>query len=592
MADRHYTRQLATIVSIDAVGFSRLMGIDDEAALTAFEERRDIIVDRCNAFGGRTFGDAGDSIMAEFGNPIEALLAALDFQERIAALNASIPEEVRMPFRAGINTGDVIARDGRLYGDDVNIAARIQEFAPHDGLTISETTWHHVKEKTAAEFTDLGQLKLKNIALPVRVLVAGRGRLGGSPGVVAASTASFGLLQQPAAAPPQGPPAIAVLPFGTGGEPDLGYLADGVAEDIIHGLSNTRWLSVIAKGSSFQFRDETLGTRLIGTALGARYVVSGTLTRRGDHIRLAASLADASNGGLIWSRRFDRKLADIFALQNEIGAEIVSQLEKEVDRVEQVRAFQAPWESLETWQLVLRGRWHMARRTRQDTELALEFFEKAYRDDPNSSAVLNELSWWYFWRAWLRFGDSEDLEKVGRFARRALLMDSLDARPHAHLGVTEIMRGNPRRAIEHLDEALHINPSFAFARSAMGSARLLLGQADQAIPFFLDTDRLSPFDIYRFHNLGELAAACCFVEDWPAAIAAADKSLDLSPGYFYARFLKIGALMRSHRQGEAGRELEIFRTRHPDFSTQRVGWIPFADKAANEFLIRNFDEAG
>ena len=588
MADRRYTRQLATIVCMDVVGFSRLMGIDDEAALASFEERRDIIVERCQAFGGRTFGDAGDSIMAEFGNPIEALLAAFDFQERIAALNASALDHRRMLFRAGINTGDVIAHEGRLYGDDVNIAARVQELAPHGGLTVSETTWHHVRGKAAAEFTDLGTLSLKNIALPVRVLVAGRSQSGQAP-VAAAPVSAMPAApaRQPATA--KGPPAVAVLPFRCGGERDLDYMADGIAEDIIHGLSNTRWLSVIAKGSSFQFRDETLSTRLIGSALGARYVVSGTLMRNGDQIRLSTTLADASNERIVWSRRFDRQLAGIFDLQNEIGGEIVSLLEKEVDRVEQARAFQAPWESLETWQLVLRGRWHMARRSGEDTRLALDFFEKAYREDPNSSAVLNELSWWYFWRAWLRFGDSDDLDKVTQFARKALLMDSLDARPYANLGATQIMRGRPDRAVEHLEDALRINPSSAFAHSAMGSARLLLGDAKGAIPFFLDAERLSPFDLYGFHNLGELAAAYCFDANWQAAIATADRSIELAPGYFYARFLKIGALMRSGRTDDARHELAIFETRHPDFTAQRVRWIPFVDKAANEFLVANFE---
>ncbi|RWA76930.1 MAG: adenylate/guanylate cyclase domain-containing protein [Mesorhizobium sp.] len=589
MAERNYTRQLATIISIDAVGFSRLMGIDDERAVAAFEERRDIITDSCGTFGGRTFGVAGDSIMAEFGNPIEALRAAFDFQDRIMALNASAAEEMRMPFRAGINTGDVIVREGRLYGDDVNIAARLQEFAPHDGLAISETTWHHVKDKTAAVFTDLGEFMLKNIALPVRVLIAGR---GGNGAAMAAPLAAMSTASGHYKPVPKGPPAIAVLPFqGEGSEPDVGYMADGVAEDIIYGLSNTRWLSVIAKGSSFQFRDDSLGTRLIGNALGARYIVSGTLTGLGGQIRLNASLTDTSNGRLVWSQRFDRDLVDIFSLRDQIGSEIVSILDKEVDRAEQVRTFQVPWESLETWQLVRRGRWHMNRRTRKDTEIALEFFDKAHREDPNSSAVLNELAWWYFWRAWLRFGDSDDLDKVEAFARKALLMDSLDARPHAYLGAADIMRGLPASAAEHLIEAIHINPSFAFARSAMGSARLLLGDAAGAIPFFLDTERLSPFDLYRFHNLGELAAAYCLVEDWPAAIAVADRSLNLSPGYFYARFLKIGALMRSGRRDEARRELAIFATRHADFSEQRIRWIPFADPAKNKFLIANFDLA-
>jgi adenylate cyclase len=586
MADWQYTHQLATIMSIDAVGFSRLMGLDDESAVAAFEERRAIIMESCGKYGGRVFGAAGDSIMAEFGNPSEALLTAFDFQERIATLNASASEKMRMPFRAGINTGDVIVRGDNLYGDDVNIAARIQEFAPHNGLALSETTWHHVKDKSAAEFTDLGELLLKNIALPVRVFIAAREK-SATPAIPMSFASSHSRQ-----APSNGPPAVAILPLrNDSGERDIDYIADGIAEDIIYGLSNTRWMLVIAKSSSFQFRDDALGTKAIGAALGARYLVTGALTRGGRNIRLNFALTDTSNGRLVWSRRFERELVDIFELQDEIGSEIVSTLEKEVDRAEQARTFQVPWESLETWQLVRRGRWHMNRRTRKDTALALEFFEKAYLDDPNSSAVLNELAWWYFWRAWLRFGDSADLDKVTDYARKALRMDSQDARPHAHLGVTDIMRGLPRSAQEHLDDALHINPSFAFARSAKGSAHLLLGEAEQAIPLFRDAERLSPFDLYGFHNLGELTAAYCLTQNWDLAIETADRSLSLSPGYFYSAFLKIGALSRSGRYEEARQELAVFQTRHPDFSNDRVGWIPFTDKRVNDALIGNFEMA-
>lgn len=585
MADWQYTRQLATIISIDAVGFSRLMGLDDEYAVAAFEERSSVIADSCNAFGGRTFGAAGDSIMAEFGNPIEALRATFDFQEKIAALNAGTEEERRMPFRAGINTGDVIVRGESLYGDDVNIAARIQEFAPRNGVAVSETTWRHVKDKTDAAFTDLGDLNLKNIALPVRVLITAR-QDGPTAGNAVASLAT---VPRPFVA--QGPPAIAVLPFRNESERDMDYIADGIAEDIILGLSNTRWIRVIAKSSSFQFRDDRLGAGAIGNALGARYLASGVLMRSAGRIRLNASLTDASNGRLIWSRRFEREFVDIFDLQDEMGSEIVSMLDKEIDRAEQARTFQLPWESLETWQLVRRGRWHMNRRTRRDTELALEFFERAYREDPNSSAVLNELAWWYFWRAWLRFGDHDDLEQVSKYARKALHVDSQDARPHAHLGAVDILQGNARSAREHLEDALHFNPSFAFARSAKGSSHLLLGEPEEAIPLLLDAERLSPFDIYGFHNLGELAAAYCFVGDWQAAIETADRSLSLSPGYFYSRFLKVGALARIGHAEEASKELAIFRTRHPDFSSERVSWIPFVNKAANDLLIENFNAA-
>ncbi|WP_159586710.1 adenylate/guanylate cyclase domain-containing protein [Chelativorans xinjiangense] len=581
MTGRLYTRHVATIVSIDAAGFSRLMGINDEFAVTAFETRRAIIVESCDAGGGRMFGAAGDSLMAEFGAPIDAMRAAFDFQEKIAALNASVTDEMRMPFRVGINTGSVIVRDESLYGDDVNIAARIQELAPYDGLAISETTWHHVKDKTAAHFTDLGEQILKNIALPVRIFMATQDGRGAELLLPRRQEASAAM-----------PPAVAVLPFhNESGDRELDYVADGIAEDVIQGLSNTRWLPVIAKSSSFQFRGKSLGTRMIGSALGARYIVDGRLTRANTYFVLKVTLTDAANGRLIWSREFKRRADEVALLHDEIGGMIVSMLEKEVERAEQARTFQVPWESLETWQLVRRGRWHMQRRSREDMALAFECFGQAQAKDPNSSAVLNEFAWWYFWRAWLRSGDSDDLDKVVEYSRRSLLMDSQDARPHAYLGVVAIMRGQPKMALEHLSEALEINPSFAFAHSAMGSAHLLLGQAEEAIPLFQAASRLSPFDIYAFHNLGELTAAYCLTSQWDEAIKTADRSLSLSPGYFYARFLKIGALARSRRLDDARRELSIFRTRHPDFTNERIEWIPFADASAKAALISNFELA-
>ncbi len=580
MSEGQYTRQVTTIASIDAVGFSRLMGIDDEFAVAAFEERRSIIADSCDAAGGRTFGAAGDSIMAEFGTPIDALRAAFDFQQRIVELNDRVPGDRRMPFRVGINTGNVIVRGPSLYGDDVNIAARIQELAPTDGLAISETTWNHVRDKVAASFTDLGEQRLKNIALPVRIFVASR-REGEETEIAARR-----------AVDPAAPPAIAVLPFqNEAGAREFDYVADGVAEDIIQGLCSTRWLPVIARESSFQFRDKTLGARKTGSALGARYLVDGRLARASGYFDLVITLTDAANERLVWSRGFRRPLDEVSLINDEIGGQIVSMLEKEVERVEQARTFQVPWESLETWQLVRRARWHMQRRTREDTARALDCLGEASRKAPNSSAVLNELAWWYFWRGWLRSGAGDDLDKVTDFSRRSLLMDSQDARPHAHLGAVAIMRGQPKAAIEHLHEALQINPSFAFAHSAMGSAYLLLGEARKAIPLFKTARQLSPFDIYGFHNLGELAAACCFEEQWDDAIAAAEASLGLSPRYFYARFLKIGALMRSNRVEEARREKALFHAYHPDFSLDRVAWIPFAEKSATAFLISNFSLA-
>ncbi|MCV0395268.1 MAG: adenylate/guanylate cyclase domain-containing protein [Rhizobiaceae bacterium] len=591
MGDRQFTRTLATIMSIDAVGFSRLMGQDEEAAVAAFEERSTLIGQVCRAHGGRMFGAAGDSLMAEFGNAADALRAAFEFQARLVELNSTAPEGARMPFRAGINTGDVIVRDDSRYGDDVNISARLQEIAPTNGVVISETAWHHVHNQAAATFRDLGEQSLKNIVYPVRAFLA-------MP--VAEHVASQALETVPPVRPgqrkrrsPAGPPAIAVLPFRVAGDDaELAYVAEGIAEDIIMGLSSTRWLPVIARSSSFQFRDDNLGAGAAGRALGARYVVSGHLARHGTQLRLRASLEDVSAGKAIWSRRFDRDMDSIFDLQDEIGGDIVAMLEKEVDRAEQARAYQVPWESLETWQFVRRGRFHMARRTRDDAKIAFDLFHEAFRRDPNSTAVLNELAWWHFWRAWLRFGVGneyhDDIALVVDYSRKALFMDSQDARPHAHLGAADIMLGEPTSALDHLAEALRINPSFAFARSCTGSAHLLKGESKKAIAHFLDADRLSPYDLYRFHNYGELSAAYSFERNWPAALDAANRSLQLSPSYWYASVLKAGALVRLKRPAEARQVIMDLHKRDPNFRIERTSWIPFKDKAANAYLIEAY----
>lgn len=591
MTGRKFARQVATIVSIDAAGFSRLMGVDDEAAVAAFEQRRDLIAASCLRMGGRLFGPAGDSMMAEFGAPIEALLAAFEFQEAVTSLNMALPESRRMAFRAGINTGQVIVRDESRYGDDVNIAARLQEIAPPGGVAISATTWHHVRALSNASFVDLGEQRFHNILLPVRAFRVDRG--GSEPAAAPSEPTSFAFFRADGKG---GPPAVAVLPFRIeGSDDDIRYMAEGIAEDIIAGLSSTRWLPVIAMNSSLQFREEAVSHEAAGRALGARYIVSGAVARLGDQLRLRAALDDASTNRTIWTRRFDRPFTGILDMQGEIGNEIVGLLEKEVDRVEQARTFRVPWESLESWQLVRRGRWHMQRRSSEDTDLALEFFEKALERDPNASMVLNELAWWYFWRSWRNFGEGsdyrDDLARVTDYARRALYMDSQDARPHAYLGIVDIMLRRPAQALEHLAEAVRINPSFAFARSAMGSAHLLLGEARRAIPFFLASDRLSPFDLYRFHNLGELAAAQCLAGDWKTAAGTAERSLSLSPSYWYARFLHVAALARSGRADEAAAERQTLLMRHPKFTPEQVRWIPFARPELNEILLAAYETA-
>ena len=584
MAGRQYRRQLATILSIDAVGFSQLMGIDDEEALDAFSERAGLISSECEKFGGRMFGQAGDSLMAEFGNPVEAVRAALSFQEQVSALNAGAGDLRRMPFRVGINTGDVIVEDDLLFGHDVNIAARLQEQARPDGVVVSLSTWEHVNGRIGVEFTDLGAFTLKNIREPVRAFRVRKPGEGSDIALVARQASHL-------ASQKGGPPSVAILTFiNATGEEDLDYLGDAISEDLILGLSNMRWLPVIAGSSSRQFDGRYMAPAAAGQALGARYVVSGRMTCADETLRLTITLEESGNGRIVWSRRFDKPLATARDLQGAVGEELVSILGNEVDRAEQVRTFQIPWEAMGIWQLVARGRFHMARRTRADTALALDYFNQAYRQDPNAATVLNELAWWHFWQGFVSM-DASHFNQVVELAHKALFMDSQDARPHAHLGATAIMTAKPEEARGHLETALRINPSFAFASSGLGSVMSLLGDAEKAVPLLRNAERLSPFDLYQFHNQGELAAAYTALGKWEKASEVAGKSLALSPGYWYARVLKTGALVRLGRIDEAREQRAILFERYPDFTPERVSWIPFRDRSVTTAIIANFEAA-
>lgn len=354
-----------------------------------------------------------------------------------------------------------------------------------------------------------------------------------------------------------------------------------------------RWLPVISRSSSFQFRDAAMAGATAGLALGARYVVSGTVALAGGTVKVKAMLEDAVEGSTVWAGTFNFHVEGMPSIPDEIGGEIVIALAKEVDRVEQERSFRLPVEGLDSWQLIRRGRWHMGRRTHDDTELALGFFSRALDRAPNSTSALNELAWWHFWRSWLHFGAAHDYEgdlvQVVAYARKALALDPHDARPHCYLGIADIMRGKPGAALAHLDSALAISPSFSFAHSAKGSAHLLLGQAGEAIPCLLQAERLSPFDLYRFHNLGELAAAYAFAENFDASASAAKISLELSPAYWYAGLVRVGSLFRAGRQDEARDEFERFRLRHPKFNKRRAELVPYVDPGANRYLIGNFE---
>ena len=352
MPAQEYKRTLVTIMSIDAVSYTRLMGEDEERTVANLGERREMISSQVQQFNGRAFGIAGDSIMAEFSSPVDAVRCAMEFQTAIAELNSSLEQGPGMNFRVGINIGDVITRGDDLFGDDVNIAARVQSQAPCGGIAITGTVQSHTIGKISLPFVDTGHHQLKNVSVDVQIFQA---LMGDDDSNFAPANIAPGQID--GADQPLSPekvqgfhnrPALAVLPFEIlGGDKQYEYVADGLAEDIITGLSRMRWFPVISRNSSFVFRGRPVDEKTIGRTLGARYLVQGSFRIFGSKLRVSAQLVDAEEGTNIWSDDYDSSMDDIFELLDTISQRIIGSLSAQIDRAEQFRSYAKPVGNLE-----------------------------------------------------------------------------------------------------------------------------------------------------------------------------------------------------------------------------------------------------
>ena len=324
-------RRLAAIFAADVDGYSRLMGADEVATLDTLTARREILDGLIATHGGRIANTAGDSVLAEFGSAVDAVQCAVDAQTALAEANSYLSPDKRISFRIGVHVGDVMVRGGDLFGDGVNIAARLQALAQPGSACVSGATYEQVKKVLPLSFTDLGPQQVKNIEEPIRVYVAGS--LNDIPSAAALANASKSL-------PLPDKPSIAVLPFqNMSGDSEQEYFADGIAEDVLTTLSKIQELMVIARNSSFVFKGKTRDIREIGRTLGVRYVLEGSVRKAGNRVRLAAQLIDGLNGSHVWADRFEGDLDDVFELQDRITQDIVAALEVSLTFGEEVRVW-------------------------------------------------------------------------------------------------------------------------------------------------------------------------------------------------------------------------------------------------------------
>src|SRR5438270_1667757 len=373
MAEARVQRRLAAILAADVAGYSRLMGADEEGTLAALKElRRDFADPKIKEHRGRIVKTTGDGLLVEFASVVDAVRCAVEVQREMAARNAGVPEDRRVQFRIGINLGDII-KDGRdIYGDGVNVAARLEALAEPGGICVNRVVRDQVRDKLDFGFEDAGEQRVKNIARPLRVYHVRPGQVAGE-----AMSAAQPLLALP------DKPSLAVLPFtNMSGDPEQEFVSDGIAEDVISALSHYPLLFVIARNSTFTYKGRAVDVKQVGRELGVRYVLEGGVRKAGNRIRVTAQLIEAETGNHVWANRYDRDLADIFAVQDEITHALTTALTPAIADAELRRAIRKPPESLDAWAAYQRGLWHLSKANPDDDTIAQNYFRQAIDFDP------------------------------------------------------------------------------------------------------------------------------------------------------------------------------------------------------------------
>ena len=504
-------RRLAGILAADVVGYSAMVGTDEPATLAQVRTlRADLIEPVAATYGGRLFKTTGDGFLVAFASAVQALRCAIAIQEQLR------PEPDGLQLRIGVHQGEVVAEGDDLLGDGVIIAARLEPLAEAGGICISGRVREDAVGKLALEVEDLGEPELKNIAQRHRVF---RVRLGAP--------------ERPALALPD-KPSIAVLPFqNMSGDPEQEYFADGVVEDITAALSRAGWLFVIARNSSFAYKGKSPDVRAVGRELGVRFVLEGSVRKAANRVRIAGQLVDATSGAHVWAERYDRDLADVFAVQAEIAEAVAAAISPAVASAERQRARRKPPGNLNAWEAYQRGLWHLCQVTADDNQAAQEFFRQAIELDPTFAGGYTGLSEALDRAAvvWHTRELAEAQRLVEEYARRAVSLDGNDAYAHVCLASALVMRGDCRGAREEAQRALELNPNEPDAYGALGCSFLYDGEPEKALVGLKENLRRDPFGPVSSARRNQIAVAHYLLGDYEAAVVAERRAIRLSPSY-------------------------------------------------------------
>jgi adenylate cyclase len=570
-------RKLAAILSADVEGYSRLMGDDELTTVRAITAYREVIATFVARHGGRVVDSPGDNVLAEFSSVVDAVQCAVEIQRELQIRNAAVPPSRQMRFRIGINLGDVIVEGQRLYGDGVNISARVEGLAEGGGICLSGTAYDQVEGKLPLGYDFLGEHAVKNIARPVRVYrvrlergasaAASLGRRGAAGRrlayktvatvtVLAALGAAGGLVswrwfQAPAsslALPDR--PSIAVLPFtNLSQDPGQEYFSDGVTEDLITGLSKVSGLFVIARNSVFTYKGKAVKVGEVGRDLGVRYVLEGGVQRAGDRVRITAQLVDAATGYHLWAERYDGQVRDIFALQDEVTQRIVRALAVKLTEGERGRMGRVPTGDPDAYDLVLRGRENLNRTTRDANVEARKLFLKAQDLDPGYARAYMGMGWAHLYGWQFQWStDTDSLERARQMAERAIALDETLADAHRLLGQIYLWKKEHDQAIAQAERALALAPNDAHGYETLAEVLGWAGRPEDSLRFIREAMRLNPH--YPFFYLWTLGHAYYLTGRSQDAVNAFKTIVQQNPNFLPAHAY-LGVLFT-----EMGREKE------------------------------------
>ncbi len=626
MATEDFKRKLTAVFSADVAGYSRLMGENEAATVKTLANYREIMASLIKQHRGRVVDSPGDNVLAEFVSVVDAVQCAVAIQKELKARNAELPENRKMEFRIGINLGDVIDEEDRIYGDGVNIAARLEALADPGGICISKTAFDQIETKLPLGYEFLGEQEVKNIAKPVgayRVLMdaeaAGkvigelrpktkqlRGVAIGAVAVliiVAASLVIWNFYFRPAfepasvekmAFPLPDKPSIAVLPFVNMSE-DKGqeYFSDGLTEEIISALSRVPKLFVIARNSTFTYKEKPVKVQQVSEELGVRYVLEGSVRKAENRVRITAQLIDAITGHHLWSERYDRDLRDIFALQDEITIKIITALQVELTEGESARLVAKGTDNLEAYIKYLQGNELSQRRTKEDNAAARRIAKEAIVLDPTFAPPYTLLAWTHMMDIWLKSTKSpkQSLTEAIKLAQKSIALDDYFSRAHGLLGWLYTMARQHDKGIAECERAVALNPNGTDAYTSLGIALRYAGRHEEAVRACEKSVRLNPFP--RAGQLTSLGMAYFFTGRHNKAIEACKKAVHIGPNDPLNRLGLASAYVGAGREEEARAEIEVLLTIDPKHTLRYVAKIiPYKNPSDKERVIESMRKAG